>query len=76
MVIRSVNWVNEGNKLKYMDVRRLELIDGVWQPLETHMTTKKGKVTLHSTIMKWHNVKFNQRLGQDMFGIRRMEKGL
>jgi len=76
VVVRAVHWVNEGKRLKYMDVKRLEFIDSIWQPTEIHMTTKKGKQTLHKTIMKWHNVKFNQNLGEDLFTVRRMEKGL
>lgn len=76
VVIRAVHWVKEGKRLKYMDVKRLEFIDGIWQPTEIHMTTKKAKHTLHKTIMKWHNVKFNQNLGEDLFTVRRMEKGL
>ncbi len=59
-----------------MDVKKLDFIDGIWQPTKIHMTTKKGKHTLHKTIMKWINVKFNQNLRQDMFSVRRMEKGL
>ena len=76
VVVRAVHWVKEGKRLKYMDVKRLEFIDSIWQPTEIHMTTKKGKQTLHKTIMKWKNVKFNQNLGQDLFTVRRMEKGL
>lgn len=76
VVVRAVHWVKEGKRLKYMDVKRLEFINGIWQPTEIHMTTKKGKQALHKTIMKWHNVKFNQNLDEDMFTVRRMEKGL
>ncbi len=76
IVVRSVNWVKKGKRLKYMDVKRLELIDGIWTNTEIHMTTKKGKKTEHSTTLKFHNVKYNQDLGADMFTIRRLEKGL
>ncbi len=76
MVVRAVNWVNEGNKLKYMDVEKLEKIDGVWTILAMSMTTKQGKVTLHKTNIYFDNVKYNQNLNADMFSIRRLEKGL
>ena len=76
VVIRAVNWVKEGNRLKYMDVKNLELIDGIWVGTEIHMTTKKSKRTLHKTIMKNHDVKFNQDLKEGFFTVRRMEKGL
>jgi len=76
VVIRAVNWVKEGKKLKFMDMKGLELIDGIWTPTEIHMTTKKGKVSLHKTIMKFNNIKFEQNLDENIFSVRRLEKGL
>lgn len=76
VVIRGVNWVKEGKRLKYMDVKKLDLIEGIWVATDIHMTTKKGKRTLHKTIMKFNNVKLNQDLKEDLFTVRRMEKGL
>jgi hypothetical protein len=76
VVIRAVNWVKDGGYLKYVDVRRLELIDGIWVATETHVTKKKNKKTAHKTILKFNNVKFNQKLDFEFFTIRRMEKGL
>ncbi len=75
-VIRAVNWVNYGGYRKYMDVKKLELIDGIWVGTEMHITKKKGKKMNHKTILNLTNVKFNQDLGYDLFTIRRMEKGL
>jgi hypothetical protein len=43
---------------------------------ETHVTKKKGKKLAHKTVLKFANVKFNQKLDYEMFSIRRMEKGL
>ena len=76
VVIRGVNWVNKGGKLKYFEVKKLELIDGIWVATEMTMTTKKSKKTLHKTVLRSHNVKFNQDLVEDLFTIRRLEKGL
>jgi hypothetical protein len=76
VVIRSVNWVKKGGRLKYFEVRNLEQIDGIWVPTEMHMTTKKGKATLHKTVLKAHDVHFNQAIDDDMFTVRRLEKGL
>ena len=75
-VIRAVNWVKDGGYLKYMDVRTLQQIDGIWVAGETHVTKKKGKKFTHKTILKLENVKFNQKLTYDLFTVRRMEKGL
>ncbi len=75
VVVRGINWVKEGDKLKYMDVKQLEKIDGIWVPLEVHMFTKKSNVTLHKTVLKYKDVRFNQDLKEDFFTVRQLEKG-
>jgi hypothetical protein len=76
VVVRAVNWVKKGKRLKYLDVKQLELIDGIWVPTEIHMTTKKGKETLHKTILLMSNVRFNQPMEDDQFSVRALEKGI
>ena len=76
VAIRSVTWLKKGKRLKYMNVEKLELIDGIWVPTEITMTTRKGKKILHKTRLEVSNVKFNQPLEEDMFSIRRLEKGI
>ena len=75
-VIRALHWVRDGGYKKYMDIKKLDLIDGIWVATEMHVTKKKGKNTVHKTILSFRNVKFNQSLEFDMFTVRRMEKGL
>ena len=76
VVVRSVSWVKKGSRLKYFDVKKLEQIDGIWVATEMHMTTKKGDKTLHKTVIKAHDVRFNQEIAADTFSVRRLEKGL
>jgi hypothetical protein len=76
VVVRAVLWVEGSNRMKYMDVKNLELIDGIWVATETHMTTKKGKATLHKTVFTNRDVKFSQEFDFALFTVRRMEKGL
>jgi len=76
VVIRSKSWLKKGGRNKYFDVKKLELIDGIWTPTEMHMTTKKGKKTLHKTVITADNVKYNQDMGEDQFSVRQLEKGL
>jgi hypothetical protein len=76
VVVRGVYWVKKGKRLKYFDVKKLEQIDGIWVATEMHMSTRKGKKTLHKTVMTSENVRFNQELSEDMFTQRRLEKGL
>ncbi len=76
VVIRAVNWVSQSDNLKYLDVEKLEKINGIWTILQMSMTTKRGKSTLHKTNLYFDNVKYQQKLTNDMFSIRRLEKGL
>lgn len=76
VVVRSIHWVKDGRLLKYMDVKKLVQIDGIWVATETHVFKKKGKQLVHKTILRRKNVKFNQDLKFDLFSIRRLEKGL
>jgi hypothetical protein len=76
VVVRAVHWVKEGSRLKYLDVTKLQQIDGIWTILEMSMTTKKGNTTLHRTDLSFSNVLYNQPLDEQMFTLRRLEKGL
>ena len=75
-VIRAVHWEKDGGYLKYVDVKKLELVDDIWVATEMHVTRKKNKKRVHKTILKLSNTKFNQKLDYEMFTVRRMEKGL
>ena len=76
VMIRSVNWVKKGKRLKYFEVETLEEIDDIWVATEMHMTLKKGKKTLHKTVLTSSNVRFNQDLAESQFTTRQLEKGL
>ncbi len=76
VVIRSVGWLKKGKRLRYLEIKALEEIDGIWVATEMTMTTKKGKMTLHKTVIKVSNVRFNQDLDADDFTVRKLEKGL
>ncbi len=75
VVVRSVAWVKKGKRLKYFDVKKLEQIDGIWVPTELHMTTRKGKQTIHKTVLHARDVRFGQELPEDLFSLRQLEKG-
>ena len=75
-VIRGVSWVHKKSYLKYMEVKKLEKIGGIWVGTEMHVWKRLGKKTIHKTILRWHNVKFDQPLEFDLFTTRRMESGL
>ncbi len=75
MVVRSIGFLKNGKK-KYLDITKMHKQDGIWVIDEMTMTTKKGKNTLHKTILKFDNIKVNPEISDDMFSTRRLEKGL
>ena len=76
MVVRSVGWVYKSRRQKYFQIKKLERIDGVWMGTELQMVTKESRRTVHATVLKFDNVKFNQALDPAMFTVRRLEKGI
>ncbi len=75
MVVRAINYMRNGKK-KYLDLKRIHKQQGVWLVDEMSMTTKKGKSTVHKTILKFKNIKLNQNIKDSMFTTRRLEKGI
>lgn len=76
MVVRAVHTAKKGGCVKYFDVKRVELIDGIWTGLELEMTKKKGNQTVHRTLLTFSNVRYNnEKVGRDLFTLRRLEKG-
>ena len=76
VVVRALHILTDGGKKKYMDVKQLQQIDGIWVATEIEMKTTKDKLTLHKTILKIQDVQFNQDLDDSFFTVRRIEKGL
>jgi outer membrane lipoprotein-sorting protein len=75
VVVRAINFMRNGKK-KYMDIRKLHKQGAIWLPDEITMTTKKGKSTVHKTLLKFSNIKLNKSIPNSMFTTRRLEKGL
>jgi outer membrane lipoprotein-sorting protein len=75
VVVRSIGFM-KNNRKKYLDVKKLHKKDGVWLIDEMTMTTKKGKSTLHKTLLRFSNIKLNRAIDDNMFTTRRLEKGL
>jgi Outer membrane lipoprotein-sorting protein len=75
-VIRAIHWVRDGGYLKYVDVKKLVKINGIWVATENLISKKKGKVTVHKTILKLENVMFKDAMEENIFTVRRLEKGM
>ena len=76
VVVRALHILEDGGKKKYLDVKKLEKIDGIWVATEIEMKTTQDKNTLHRTILKLDNMMFNQDMDDAFFSVRRIEKGL
>ena len=76
VIIQALNYIKAGKKLKYMMVKDLEQIDGIWTIKEMQMVTKKGKKTLHKTVFKFSDINYNQDLDESLFTTRTLERGL
>lgn len=75
VVIQALNYVKAGKKLKYMKVTDLEEIDGIWSVKKMQMITKKGKKTLHKTVLEFNDIEYNQKLDESFFSTRTLQKG-
>lgn len=76
VVVRAIHYVDDGD-VKYFDVKKMELIANIWTNTEIHMTRKKGRQTVHRTILTFENVLYNQEsIHAPRFTTRQLEKGL
>ncbi len=76
VIVRAIHYL-EDNSIKYYDIKRLARVDGIWTALEIHMTRKKGKKTVHQTILTQENVAYNREsVNASLFTTRYLEKGL
>ena len=76
MEVRAIHVLKEGKKVKYMEVKELEEIDGIWVATRRTMKTTVNKRTVHRTDLTWSNVSFNNPLEESFFTVRQLEKGL
>ena len=76
MITRAKYFLKKAGRTKYLDVKKTVIIDGIETNMVTTMVTKKGKRTIHKTILINKDVKMNQNLDKGMFSVRTLEKGI
>lgn len=76
VVVRGVHWENKGGITKYLDVKKLELIDGIWTGTEIHMTSRKGKEVRHRTVLYNRETQFDQVMEDKWFTMGQLERGI
>lgn len=75
MAIRQKMWVKKGQKIKFFTQSDIRQVDDIWTAHKIQMVTKKGKTTLHSTVLISKNVKYNNALDDSIFSTQRLERG-
>jgi len=76
IIVQALHYVKSGKKLKYLKVLDLVKIDGIWSIEKMQMVTKKGRKTLHKTLLEFKNIKYNQDLKESFFATRTLKKGI
>lgn len=74
VVVRSIDFTSNG-QLKYMDLKSMYQEKGIWLATEISMTVKKSDAILHSTILKFSDIKLNESIDDDLFTTRQLTKG-
>ena len=75
VVTRAIHFLVDGKK-KFLDVKKMEEIDGIWVATHIEMKTTKNKQTTHKTVLNLQDIKFNQEISESFFTVRQIEKGL
>jgi outer membrane lipoprotein-sorting protein len=74
VVVQAIHMMPD-NYRKYMSVKQLEQIDGIWVSTEIEMKTTQGAVRQHSTLLKFSNITNNQPIDDQIFSLRELVKG-
>lgn len=75
VVVQAIHMMPD-NYRKYMSVKQLAQIDGIWVPTEIEMKTTLGKTRQHSTLLILSNITNNQPIDDQIFSLRELVKGL
>ena len=74
MVLRAVYWLEQKNRIKYYDVKKMVTINNILTPVEIHMTLKKGGAFVHKTVLLYKDIEYNQKLAPTIFSTRQLER--
>ncbi len=76
MVSRIKAWPAKGSYVKITDFNNLETINGILVHTDVRVIKKSGKTIKHKTQLLLSDIQFNRNLADDLFTLRRLEKGL
>ena len=76
LVVRGINYVKKGKRVKYYSTKDIKKIDGIWTIGTIQMVTTKNKKVQHSSIFSLENVSYNDDVADSMFEVETMQRGL
>ena len=76
LVVRGINYVKKGKKIKYYSTKDIKKIDDIWTIGTIQMVTTKNKKVQHSSIFRLENVSYNNEVDNKMFEVETMQRGL
>lgn len=76
MVLQGKTWVKDGRKIKVMQAKEIEQIQGIWTVKRLEMSTFSRNKREHSTVLVFDNLQYNQGVDDGMFNTQRMQRGL
>jgi hypothetical protein len=76
IVVRGINYVKKGKKVKYYSTKDIKQIDGIWTIGTIQMVTTKNKKVQHSSVFNLEDVSYNDDVDDQMFEVETMQRGL
>tara|TARA_A100001011_G_C14264043_1_gene823873 strand:+ start:261 stop:1058 length:798 start_codon:yes stop_codon:yes gene_type:complete len=76
LVVRGINYVKKGKKIKYFSTKNVKKIDGIWTIGTIQMVTTKNKKVQHSSVFNLDEVSYNNPVEDKMFEVETMQRGL
>ncbi len=76
MRVRAKYYLKKSSRLKYLDVKKIEKINGIDVATILTMITKESRKTIHKTVLLQSDTKINVEIKDKFFTQRVMKKGL
>jgi len=68
--------VKKGKKIKLFSAKNITKINGIWTAKTLQMITTKNKKLIHKSIFQLKKIKYNSDVGDEIFSIEAMQRGL
>ncbi|MBI9105037.1 MAG: outer membrane lipoprotein-sorting protein [Spirochaetales bacterium] len=76
MIVRAKKWTLRSGEEKFMQVKEMRIIDGIWIPTRMEMTTRRNGSFYHQTLLNRSNIRINIPMDENMFTVSGLERGI